>query len=77
MVKIKNKGGFYEVRYAYPSSEMAKQLKRSALGCYYVCLEGNHINKPFNVMSEALEFAQSKGFVPSPYSMDVYKTGGN
>ena len=67
--------GFYEIRYAYPSSEMAKELKRNASGCYYVLLDGSSTNEPYNLLHEAVEFAQGTGYIPSFYSLDVY-TGG-
>lgn len=65
----------YEIRYAYPSSEMAKQLGRSASGCHYVVLDGSSTNEPFELLSEAVEFAQSTGHTPTFYSLDVYGGG--
>ena len=66
---------FYEIRFAYASSKMAKQLKRSVTGCYYVILADKHINGPFDLLSEAVEFAQSTGHTPSRYSLDIFKGG--
>lgn len=63
----------YEIRYAYPSSEMAKQLGRNASGCYYVVIDDSSTNEPFDLLSEAVEFAQSTGHTPTFYSLDVYK----
>lgn len=64
---------FYEIRYAYPSSEMAKQLKRNAEGCYYVEINGFSTNEAFGTLAEALEFAKSTGYTPTFYSLDVFK----
>jgi hypothetical protein len=65
---------FYEIGYAYPTSEKAKQFKRSAEGCYYVQIEGRD-TESFKTLAEATEYAQSTGYMPSFYSLDVFKGG--
>jgi hypothetical protein len=65
----------YEIRYAYPSSEMAKQLNRSATGCYYVVIDGEVMDEPYDTLRSAREFAKSTGHEPSFYSADVFEGG--
>jgi hypothetical protein len=60
----------YEIKYAYPSSAMAKQLNKNATGCFYVELDGKDTGEPFQSIEEARTFALSTGYTPSPYSMD-------
>ena len=59
----------YEIKYAYPSSTMARQLNKYATGCYYVELDGNDTGEPFQSLDEAREFAESTGHSKSSYSM--------
>ena len=65
---------FYEIGYAYPTSETAKQFKRSAEGCYYVQIKGLD-TEAFRTLTEAVDYAQSTGYSPSFYSLDVFKGG--
>lgn len=59
----------YEIGYAYPSSPMSEQLKRSSTGCFYVELDGICTNEPFGSLEDAKEFAESTGYFPSKYSI--------
>lgn len=59
----------YEIRYAYPSSDMAKQLRRVATGCYYVLLDGFCTNDPFATLDDAIKFAESTGHTKGAWSM--------
>jgi hypothetical protein len=59
----------YQIKYAYPSSDMSKQLKRSATGCFYVELDGICTNEPFDSLEDAKAFAESTGYVPNKYTM--------
>lgn len=63
---------YYEIKYAYPSSEMAKQLNKSASGCFYVLLHNVLVDDSFNSLEDAREFAQSTGYQASFQSMDIY-----
>jgi hypothetical protein len=65
----------YEINYAYPLSEMAKQLKRGGEGCYYIKLCGFSTNEAFGTLEEATKAAQNTGYTPSFYSLDIFKGG--
>ena len=64
----------YEIKYAYPSSVMAKQLNKNVTGCFYVEVDGKNTGQTFQFIEEARDFATSTNHRPSPYSMDVFKT---
>lgn len=64
---------YYEIKYAYPSSEMAKQLNKNATGCFYVLLNNVLVDDSFNSLEDAKDFAKSTGYQPSFQSMDIYK----
>lgn len=59
----------YEIKYAYPSSEMAGQLFSSASGCFYVELDGILFNAAFYSIEEARQFAESTGYLKNKWSM--------
>lgn len=63
---------YYEIKYAYPSSEMAKQLNKNVTGCFYVLLHNVLVDDSFNSLEAAREFAQSTGYQASFHSMDIY-----
>lgn len=59
----------YEIKYCYPSSEMAKQFNRSAAGCFYVEFDGIVQQIPFDTLEDAKEHAEGAGFLKSRWSM--------
>lgn len=64
--------GTYEIKYAYPFSRMAEQLRNKATGCFYVELEGKLSGGAFQSLEDAEEYAEGTGYFPSKYSMNTY-----
>jgi hypothetical protein len=60
----------YEICYAYPSSDMAKQLNHPVTGCFYVYFdEILWESDTFMHLADAKRFAESTGCLPSKGSM--------
>ena len=58
----------HTIAYAYPSSTLAQQMRRSAKGCYTVTVGSN--TTAHDTYSEAVACAAALGTEPHRWSMD-------
>ena len=61
-------GNTYKVGYCYPSSPLARTLRRARSGCYYVATQRRLL--PFDTIDQALAHAQTTGLQPGRWSID-------